>query len=116
MLTISKLKRSSVSYYIDTAKAAGRASSDLQKANGGLWEYYSEHETRTPAWLCAGDSHTAARLVGLTDVQRAGGEADSAAVARWLDDGVAPNGARGRAFGSRGVHGFDLTFAAPKSV
>lgn len=36
MLTISKLKRSSVSYYIDTAKAAGRASSDLQKANGGL--------------------------------------------------------------------------------
>ena len=37
-------------------------------------------------------------------------------VARWLDDGVAPNGARGRAFGERGVHGFDLTFCAPKSV
>lgn len=74
MLTISKLKRSSVSYYIDTAKAAGRASSDLQKANGGLGEYYSEHETRTPVWLCAGDTHTAARLVGLTDVQRAGGK------------------------------------------
>lgn len=35
MLTISKLKRSSVNYYIDTAKAAGRASSDLQKASGG---------------------------------------------------------------------------------
>ncbi|MBB3750814.1 conjugative relaxase-like TrwC/TraI family protein [Mycolicibacterium sp. BK634] len=52
----------------------------------------------------------------MTDVQRAGGEADSAVVARWLDDGVAPNGARGRAFGTRGVHGFDLTFAAPKSV
>lgn len=116
MLTISKLKRSSVSYYIDTAKAAGRASSDLQRASGGLGEYYSEHETRTPMWLCAGDTHTAARLVGLTDVQRAGGEADSVVVARWLDDGIAPNGARGRAFGNRGVHGFDLTFAAPKSV
>lgn len=63
-----------------------------------------------------GDAHTAARMVGLTDVQRAGGEADSAVVARWFDDGVAPNGARGRAFGGRGVHGFDLTFAAPKSV
>ena len=37
-------------------------------------------------------------------------------VARWLDDGVAPNGACGRAFGERGVHGFDLTFCAPKSV
>ncbi len=116
MLTISKLKRSSVSYYIDTAKMAGRASSDLQRANGGLGEYYSEHETRTPVWLCAGDGRAAARLVGLTDVQRAGWEADSAVVARWLDDGVAPNGARGRAFGGRGVHGFDLTFAAPKSV
>ena len=116
MLTISKLKRSSVSYYIDTADAAGRASSDLKRANGGLGEYYSEYETRTPVWLCAGDTHAAARLAGLTDVQRAGGEADSAVVARWLDDGVAPNGARGRALGARGVHGFDLTFAAPKSV
>ncbi len=116
MLAISKLKRSSVSYYIDTAEAAGRASSDLQRANGGLGEYYSEHETRMPVWVCAGDAHTAARLVGLSDVQRAGGEADSAAVARWLDDGVAPNGGCGRALGGRGVHGFDLTFAAPKSV
>ena len=116
MLTISKLKRSSVSYYVDTATAAGRASSDLQTANGGLGEYYSERETRTPVWLCAGDTHTAARLVGLTEVQRAGGEADSAVVMRWLDHGVAPNGAKGRAFGTRGVHGFDLTFSSPKSV
>lgn len=105
-----------MSYYIDTAEAGGRASSDLQRTNGGLGEYYSEHETRTPVWLCAGDTQTAALLVGLTEVQRAGGEAESAVVARWLDDGVAPNGTRGRAFGTRGVHGFDLTFAAPKSV
>ena len=116
VLTISKLKRWSINYYIDTAATASRVSSDLQRANGGLGEYYCEHETRTPVWVCAGDAHTAARLVGLSDVQRAGGEADAAVVARWLDDGVAPNGARGRAFGARGVHGFDLTFAAPKSV
>jgi hypothetical protein len=57
-----------------------------------------------------------AALVGLTDAQRAGGEADAEVVARWLDDGIAPNGAHGRAFGERGVHGFDLTFCAPKSV
>jgi len=115
-LTISKLKRWSINYYIDTAKTAERATRDRERGGGGLGEYYSEHETRTPVWLVAGDTHTAAALVGLTDVQRAGGTADAAVVARWLDDGTAPNGARGRALGGRGVHGFDLTFAAPKSV
>jgi conjugative relaxase-like TrwC/TraI family protein len=34
----------------------------------------------------------------------------------WLDDGIALNGAHGRALGEHGVHGFDLTFCAPKSV
>jgi hypothetical protein len=53
----------------------------------------------------AGDTHTVAKLVGLTDAQRAGGDADAELVARWLDDGIAPNGAHGRAFGERGVHG-----------
>ncbi len=66
MLTISKLKRWSINYYIDTAAAAGRATTDLRRANGGLGEYYSEHETRTPVWLCAGDARRAAALVGLT--------------------------------------------------
>ncbi|MGX9789627.1 MobF family relaxase [Mycobacterium sp. MMS18-G62] len=116
MLTISKLKRWSINYYIDTARAAETAARDLTRAAGGLGEYYSEHETRTPTWLLAGDTHTTATLVGLTDVQRAGGEADATLVTRWLDEGVVPNGARGRAFGQRGVHGFDLTFCAPKSV
>ena len=37
-------------------------------------------------------------------------------VARWLDEGVAPSGECGRAHGKGGVHGFDLTFCAPKSV
>lgn len=64
----------------------------------------------------AGDTRTTAGLVGLADAQRAGGTADAAVVARWLDDGVTGKGAHGRAFGERGVHGFDLTFCAPKSV
>jgi conjugative relaxase-like TrwC/TraI family protein len=116
VLTISKLKRWSINYYIDTARAAKIAGRDVARAGGGLGEYYSEHETRTPTWLLAGDTHTVATLVGLTDAQRAGGEADAELVAQWLDAGIAPNGARGRAFGQRGVHGFDLTFCAPKSV
>jgi hypothetical protein len=90
LLTISKLKRWSINYYIDTADTAQRATADLQRANGGLGEYYSEHETRTPVWLLAGDGHRVAALTGLTDGQRAGGQADAAVVARWLDDGDRP--------------------------
>ncbi|MDM4141917.1 MULTISPECIES: MobF family relaxase [Mycobacterium] len=116
MLTISKLKRWSINYYIDTARTAEIASRDAARTGGGLGEYYSEHETRTPTWLLSGDTHTVTGLVGLSDAQRAGGEADAEVVARWLDEGIAPNGGRGRSFGQRGVHGFDLTFCAHKSV
>jgi conjugative relaxase-like TrwC/TraI family protein len=116
VLTIAKLKRWSINYYIDTAQTAQQAAKDLARTGGGLGEYYSERETRTPVWLLAGDTNAVATLVGLTDAQRAGGDADAELVSRWLDDGIAPNGAHGRAFGQRGVHGFDLTFCAPKSV
>ena len=116
MLTVAKLSRWSVNYYNDTARAVGRAAKDLQRANGGLGEYYSEKDTRTPVWLCAGDARTVAALVGLTDAERVGGDADPEVVARWLDDGVAPNGVCGRGFGRGSVHGFDLTLCAPKSV
>lgn len=116
VLTIAKLSRWSIKYYNDTANAVGKAVKDARKAGGGLGEYYTEYDTRTPVWLCAGDTRTTAKLVGLTDIQRAGGEADTEMVARWLDEGVAPNGECGRAFGKRGVHGFDLTFCAPKTV
>jgi hypothetical protein len=97
VLTIAKLSHWSINYYNDTAKAVGQAAKDAQKAGGGLGEYYTEHDTRTQVWLCAGDTHTAATLVGLTDIQRAGGEAHTDVVARWLDEGVAPNGECGRA-------------------
>ena len=50
-----------------------------------------------------GDARTVAALVGLTDVQRAGGEADAEVVARWLDDGIAPNGAQRTRVGARAV-------------
>ncbi|HUO40749.1 MAG TPA: MobF family relaxase [Mycobacterium sp.] len=120
MLTISApMKRHSVRYYNDTARAAISASTDRQRAGGGLAEYYSEGETRAPVWVCvgeAGDVEKVASLVGLSAADRGGRPADLDVVARWLDEGIAPNGARGRAFTSRSTHGFDLTFCAPKSV
>ncbi|WP_369736410.1 MobF family relaxase [Mycobacterium servetii] len=120
MLTLSKpMKRHSVRYYNDTARAAISASTERQRAGGGLAEYYSEGETREPVWVCVGgtgDAEKAAALVGLSAADRASGPADMDAVARWLDEGISPNGARGRAFTARSTHGFDLTFCAPKSV
>ena len=113
-MTLSKLKRWSINYYIDTAETAARAGRGARAAGGGLGEYYCEHETQSPVWLCVGDADAVAGLVGLGGVERAGAKADSVVVARWLDDGVAPNGLSGRGFGVRGVHGFDLTFCAPR--
>ena len=76
MLTIAKLSRWSVNYYNDTARAAGQAARDAYSAGGGLGEYYGEHDTRTPVWTCVGDARAAAAMVGLSDVARAGGQAD----------------------------------------
>ncbi|WP_234834675.1 hypothetical protein [Mycolicibacterium stellerae] len=77
---------------------------------GGLGGYYSERETRTPVWLLAGDTHTISRLIGLTDAQRAGGEVDAEVVARWLDEGIVPSGAHGRAFPPFRARSFAGTF------
>jgi hypothetical protein len=116
MLTISRLSRWSINYYNDTAQQAKQAATDRQRANGGLGEYYTERETRTPTWLMAGDSVRVCELAGLGGRAADGGPADPQVVRRWLDDGIAPNGQAGRAFAKTSVHGFDLTFAAPKSV
>ncbi len=116
MLTISRLKRHSIAYYNDTADEAKQAAMDRQKANGGLAEYYSEGETRVPTWLVVGDKQFIGHATGLTEGQLEGGDADTEAARIWLDDGAAPNGVQGRAFTEASVHGFDLTFAAPKSV
>jgi hypothetical protein len=48
VLTIAKLSRWSINYYNDTAKAVDQAAKDAQKGGGGLGEYYTEHDTRTP--------------------------------------------------------------------
>ncbi len=116
MLTISRLSRWSINYYNDTARQAAQDSLDRQRANGGLGEYYSEGDTRAPTWLIAGDAARTVELVGLDGRAADGGTADPDVVQRWLDDGIAPNGQAGRAFTKGSVHGFDLTFAAPKSV
>ena len=115
MLTISKLKRWSINYYIDTAKAAEHAAGTWRAPMAGWGSTTPSARPEPRSWLLAGDTHPP-RPGRAHRCQRAGGEADAEVVARWLDDGVAPNGAHGRAFGERGVHGFDLTFCAPKSV
>ena len=117
MLTPAKLGRWSVSYYVDTARDATAAARDARARNGGLGEYYSESETRMPTWLVAGEEPIrAAELVGLTRGDALGGAADLDVVTRWLDDGMVPSREVGRAFRAGSVHGFDLTFCAPKSV
>jgi len=116
VLTISRLSRWSINYYNDTACQAAQDSLDRQRANGGLGEYYSEGDTRAPTWLIAGDAARTVELVGLDGRAADGGIADPDVVQRWLDDGIAPNGHAGRKFTKGSVHGFDLTFAAPKSV
>jgi conjugative relaxase-like TrwC/TraI family protein len=116
LLTVSRLRRWSIAYYNETADAAAQSAMSRQAAGGGLGEYYSESDTRAPTWVVAGDKAAVGSLCGLTGAALDGGVADTAAAAHWLDDGVAPNGASGRAFGTDSVHGFDLVFAAPKSV
>jgi conjugative relaxase-like TrwC/TraI family protein len=116
VLTISRLSRWSINYYNDTANAAQAAAMDRQSAGGGLGEYYSERDTRRPTWIVAGDTAAVGELTGLGAAALQGGFADTTVVARWLDHGIAPNGASGRAFTTGSVHGFDLTFGAPKSV
>jgi conjugative relaxase-like TrwC/TraI family protein len=115
VLTCVALKRWGIDYYNRTAREATQAAKAAERG-GGLGEYYAENETRVPTWMVVGDAHTAATLVGLTDEQRAGGHADLDTVTRWLEDGIAPNGAHGRAFAEGDNRGFDVTICAPKSV
>jgi conjugative relaxase-like TrwC/TraI family protein len=116
VLTISRLSRWSINYYNDTVRQVGRAELDRRQANGGLGEYYSEGDTREPTLLLAGDAARTVQLFGLDGSAADGATADPEMVQRWLGDGMAPNGVTGRRFTKGSVHGFDLTFAAPKSV
>ena len=116
MLTISRLSRWSIAYYEKTANAAKAAAMDRQAAGGGLGEYYCEADTRIPTWMVVGDGARVAASTGVDAGALAGGFADGKLVTAWLDGGIAPNQVAGRRFTKGSVHGFDLTFAAPKSV
>jgi hypothetical protein len=65
-----------------TAQAAEHAAKDLARAGGGLGEYYSERETRTPVWLLAGDTHTVTKLLGQWRADTRGLQLDRAAFDR----------------------------------
>ena len=111
MLTIAKLRHQSVAIYVDTARRAAQAD-DLPNTDVDLAAVVG---TSMPIWIAAGVGRDSA--LELTGIEAGGGRADLGAIARWLDDGLAPSGASGRAMGcGNAVHGFDLTFAAPKSV
>lgn len=140
MLTVARLKRWGISYYNRTAQDAIDHMKDRQKANGGLGDYYSEKDTRVPQWMVTGDVTAVSDLVGVPVGELQGGVADPEVVARWCDDGMAPNGLMGRKFNDKpdelwdengkrrkdehgndlqpraSVHALDLTVAAPKSV
>jgi len=116
VLTISRLSRWSINYYNDTADQAQTAAMDRQAVGGGLGEYYSEGDTRVPTWVVVGDNAAVGELTGLGVAALHGGIAGTKVAARWLDDGITPDGANGRVLTKGSVHGFDLTFAAPNSV
>jgi len=56
MLTISRMSRWSIAYYEKTANDAKQAGMDRRAAGGGLGEYYSEGDTRSPTWIVVGDA------------------------------------------------------------
>jgi conjugative relaxase-like TrwC/TraI family protein len=116
MLTISRLGHRSITYYNDTADRAKSSATKHHTAGDGLAEYYTEGETRVPSWLVVGDKPFIAAATGLGGSALDGGDADTEVARVWLDDGRAPSGAIGREFTEKSVHGFDLTFSAPKSV
>jgi len=98
LLTISRLSRWSIRYYNRTADEVGQSAMDRQSAGGGLGEFYSEGDTRVPSWIVVGDTAAVGAATGLDGAALDGGFADTATAAAWLDEGIAPNGARGRAF------------------
>lgn len=106
MLTLAKLHSESVAYYESTVDNGG-----------GVESYYSE-DGRQPAraWVVsvlADAEPVLERIYGVKSGQVVVGKD----VSRWFYHGEAPGGERlGRAPGSRGLPGYDVTLCAPKSV
>lgn len=108
MLTLSKLGAHSLGYYESTtARVQGFDGQD----------YYTEGGEAPPsAWVAARDSagvEATERMVGVVQHERLTPQQIEA----WFNQNQPPSGAKaGRAFRDNSVRGFDLTFAAPKSV
>ncbi len=111
MLTLAKLGAHSVAYYESTVERDGRGAD-------GLTTYYAEGNDVPPRVLVAGRNQAAAAAQYRDRLLLEDGAALTAEqVAAWFGQPVAPNGEPlGRPFGDRSVRGYDLTFAAPKSV
>lgn len=106
LLTLSKLHADSVAYYESTVDESS-----------GMDVYYSE-DGRQPAraWM-VGESVADVREIEAACGVVVGETVEGDAVRNWFNNAVAPSGeSLGRAPGSRGVPGYDLTFCAPKSA
>ena len=116
MLTISRLGHRSIKYYNDTANQAKQRRHQTSIAGRRIGRVLLRR--RNPHSQLARRRRQAAiaQTTGLDGSALDGGDADTEVARVWLDDGRAPNGATGREFTEKSVHGFDLTFAAPKSV
>ena len=104
MLRINRMGGWSVAYYESTAVRG-------HECGGGLAEYYSERDTRAPQMVVVGDAVHARDAMGVEH----GGAISADEVSGWFGSGRAPGGVH-RVSRRPGTQGWDLTFAAPKSV
>lgn len=106
MLTIARMNAHSVAYYQSTVEEEQGADS-----------YYSEDGTKpAEVWIKAAHATNSTLVSAHLGVEN-GETVDGKTVHDWFDNALAPRGVKlGRAPGSDGVPGFDLTFCAPKSV
>ncbi|PVY22500.1 MobF family relaxase, partial [Williamsia muralis] len=114
MLTISKLDARSIDYY----------ESELEQKEGrGLLDdgYYREGGDSVPeAWIAArlGEDESAVAAAAVGPGVKRGQLLEASETRAWLGECKSCDGERslGRAPSEKSVRGFDLTFAAPKSV
>ena len=93
------------------------AATERQSPGGGLAEYYSEGETRIPSWLVIGDKQRHRDSDRPQRSQRSTAATPTPTSPRAGSMTAEPPTATAVAqFTDKSVHGFDLTFAAPKSV
>lgn len=112
MLTVAKLGAHSVDYYESTLDRGARVGADLV-------DYYGEAGASLPRVVvgCRDGAEASAEIAaGITGVE-SGQRLERSQIEAWINDHVSPNGERlGRRPTDRSVRGYDLTFAAPKSV